>query len=98
MKIIGTTMMEAVELKDGTRIPAEAVLSNFGFKMNDAFLAAQQLKRAANRSIIVDKHYQSSVHGLYVVGPLNTGHDQAVISAGQGAVAAIDINKQLFEF
>jgi thioredoxin reductase len=31
------------------------------------------------------------------VGPLNTGQDQVVIAAGEGAVAAIDINKKLLE-
>lgn len=40
----------------------------------------------------------SSMNGLYIVGPLNTGNDQVVIAAGEGAVAAIDINKRLFEF
>ena len=29
--------------------------------------------------------------------PLNTGQDQVVIAAGEGAVAAIDINKRLLE-
>jgi len=31
------------------------------------------------------------------LGPLNTGNDQVVIAAGEGAVAAIDINKRLLE-
>jgi thioredoxin reductase len=41
--------------------------------------------------------YESSLAGLYIVGPLNTGHDQVVIAAGEGAVAALDINKRLQE-
>jgi thioredoxin reductase (NADPH) len=97
-KIIGISEMEAVELKDGTRIPATAVMSNFGFKLNDSFLQGLDLKRSANGSIVVNGNCESSLNGLYAVGPVNTGHDQAVIAAGQGAVAAIDINKRLFEF
>lgn len=97
-KLIGTDMLSAVELADGKRIAAEAVLSNYGFTRNDAFLAGLPLKRSATGSIIVNRHCESSLVGLYVVGPLNTGHDQAVIAAGQGAVAAIDINKSLFAF
>lgn len=97
-KLLGSKALEAVELKNGKAIPAEAVLSDYGFKLNDSFLVELQLKRSANGSIIVNREYESSQTGLYVVGPLNTGHDQAVIAAGQGAVAAIDINKRLFDF
>jgi thioredoxin reductase (NADPH) len=97
-RVIGSAMMEAVELKDGTRIPCEAIMSHFGYRLNDAFLSSVDVKRSRNGSIVVNTAYESSVHGMYVVGPLNTGYDQAVIAAGEGAVAAIEINKQLFEF
>jgi thioredoxin reductase (NADPH) len=97
--ILGVESMEAVELRDGTRIPCEAILSNFGFKPNDAFLKDLQPKRDPKGSgFIVNNRYESSVNGLYIIGPLNTGNDQVVIAAGEGAVAAIDINKRLFEF
>lgn len=97
--IIGEERIEAVEFQDGTRVPCEAVLSNFGFKLNDQFLKDLTLKRDAKGFKIVENRvYESSVSGLYIVGPLNTGNDQAVIAAGEGAVAAIDINKRLFEF
>ncbi len=98
-KIIGERRMEALEFRNGTRVPCEAVMSNFGFKLNDAFLKELDLKRDAKGfRIAVNNTYESSLNGLYVVGPLNTGNDQAVIAAGEGAVAAIDINKRLFEF
>jgi thioredoxin reductase (NADPH) len=99
VRAIGEERIEAVELNDGSLIPCEAVLSNFGFKLNDHFLKGLDLKRDAKGfKIIVNNVYESSVHGLYIVGPLNTGNDQAVIAAGEGAVAAIDINKRLFDF
>jgi thioredoxin reductase (NADPH) len=99
VRVIGEERIEAIELKDGSRIPCEAVLSNFGYKLNDHFLKDLGLKRDAKGfKIIVNNVNESSVHGLYIVGPLNTGNDQAVIAAGEGAVAAIDINKRLFEF
>ena len=99
VRIIGEERVEALELQDGTRISCEAVMSNFGFKLNDQFLKGLELKRDAKGfKIVVNNVYEASVHGLYVVGPLNTGNDQAVIAAGEGAVAAIDINKRLFEF
>ena len=99
VKIIGNEHLEAVELKNGMRIPCEAVMSNFGYKLNNAFLKDLNLKRDAKGfKYVVNSVYESSMNGLYIVGPLNTGNDQVVIAAGEGAVAAIDINKRLFEF
>ena len=40
---------------------------------------------------------ESSVSGLFVVGSLRAGHSQAVISAGQGAEAAIEISARVVE-
>jgi thioredoxin reductase (NADPH) len=98
VKIIGDEHIEAVELKNGTRIPCEAVMSNFGYKLNDKFLKDLNLKRDVKGfKYVVNNAYESSLSGLYIVGPLNTGNDQVVIAAGEGAVAAIDINKRLLE-
>ncbi len=73
-------------------------MSNFGFKLNDGFLSELPLERD-NKGFKykVNSHYESSISGLYIAGPLNTGHDQIVIAAGEGAVAAIDINRRLLE-
>ncbi len=99
VKIIGDEHLEALELRNGMRVPCEAVMSNFGFKLNNKFLEELNLKRDAKGfKYVVSNAYESSVNGLYIVGPLNTGNDQVVIAAGEGAVAAIDINKRLFEF
>lgn len=90
--------LEALELQDGRRLPCEVVMSNFGFKLNDKFLSELPLKKDAKGfKYVVDHHYESSVSGLYIVGPLNTGNDQIVIAAGEGAVSAIDIKKRLLE-
>ncbi|MCL5024703.1 MAG: NAD(P)/FAD-dependent oxidoreductase [Nitrospirae bacterium] len=98
VRIIGSSDIEAVEMRDGGRIPCEAIMSNFGFKLNDRFLSGLQLKRdPAGFKYVVNHHYESSLGGLYIVGPLNTGPDQAVIAAGEGAVAALDIKKRLLE-
>jgi thioredoxin reductase (NADPH) len=98
IRIIGDEHIEAVELKNGTRIPCESIMSNFGYKLNDKFLKDLNLKRDAKGfKYVVNSTYESSLNGLYIVGPLNTGNDQVVIAAGEGAVAAIDINKRLLE-
>ncbi len=97
-RIVGTTAIEAVEMEDGRRIPCERILSDFGFTHNDEYLRSLHLRKdARGRSILVNHHFESSLSGLFVVGPLNTGQDQAIIAAGEGAVAAIEINHRLLE-
>ncbi len=98
VRIIGGERPEAVELKDGTRIPCAVIMSNFGYKLNDAFLEGLPLKKDVNGfKYVVNGYYESSLAGLFIAGPLNTGNDQVVIAAGEGAVAAIEVNKRLVE-
>lgn len=98
VRIIGDNKIEALELKDGQKVKCEVIMSHFGYKLNDAFLSMMDLKKDSNGfKYIVDHNYESSVKGLYIVGPLNQGQDQVVIAAGEGAVAAIDIKKRLLE-
>jgi len=96
-KIIGNKKMEALEFPDGRRIECDVIMSNFGFKLNSEFLSDLDLKRDAQGfKYITDHHYESSMKGLFIVGPL-TGHDQVVIAAGEGAAVAIEINKRLLD-
>jgi thioredoxin reductase (NADPH) len=97
-RIVGEARVEGLELEDGRILPCEAILSDFGFKLNDDYLKGLPLKKD-NRDFKyqVNHRFESSVDGLYILGPLNTGNDQAVIAAGQGATAAIDIKKRLLE-
>lgn len=97
-RIAGSGAIEALELEDGSTLACEAILSDFGFAHNDEYLEGLDLKKdAKGRSFVVNHHYESSLSGLFVVGPLNTGQDQAIIAAGEGAVAAIEINHRLLE-
>lgn len=55
------------------------------------------LKKDRDKFKYVTNHnYESSLSGLYILGPL-TGNDQAIIAAGEGASAAIDMKKRLLE-
>jgi thioredoxin reductase len=64
--------------------------------LSSDFLDELSLKKDSRGfKYIVNHNFESSLDGLYIVGPLNTGHDQAIIAAGEGAVAAIEINKKL---
>lgn len=98
VKIIGEEKMEAIELQGGSRFECEVIMSHFGFKLNDSFLPELNLKKDRDGfKYIVSSTYESSLSGLYIVGPLNQGNDQVVIAAGEGAVAAIEIKKRLLE-
>ncbi len=96
VRIIGEERIEALELESGERIECEMIMSHFGYKLNDGFLSELNLKKDGdNFKYVVNHNYESSLSGLYIVGPLNTGQDQVVIAAGQGAVVAIDLKKRL---
>jgi len=96
-RIIGEDRLEALEMKDGKRFPCEVIMSHFGYKLNDQFLSGLDLKRDRdNFKYITGGTYESSLDGLYIVGPL-TGNDQAIIAAGEGAMVAIDLKKRLLE-
>lgn len=96
--MLGDPDLEGVELADGRTIDCEAVMATFGWHLNDDFLQGLTLDRDnANFKILTSNSNESSLPGLYVVGAMKQGHAQAIIAAGQGAVAAIDINLQLLE-
>lgn len=98
LKILGDKKIEAIEMKDGRKIECEVIMSHFGYKLNDDFLSKLDLKRDHKGfKYIVNQVYESSLSGLYIVGPLNQGQDQVVIAAGEGATAAIDIKRRLLE-
>jgi len=98
-RIVGEERIEALELEGGERVACEVIMSHFGYKLNDRFLSGLSLKRDRDGfKYVTTSNYESSLSGLYIVGPLNTGSDQVVIAAGEGAVAALDVNKRLIEF
>jgi thioredoxin reductase (NADPH) len=96
-KIVGHEKIQGIELHDGSIIECEVIMSNFGYKLNDQFLSSLNLKRDGDHfKYMTSRTYESSLSGLYIVGPL-TGNDQAIIAAGEGAVVAIDLKKRLLD-
>ena len=47
--------------------------------------------------VIVDKCMMTSVQGVYAAGCVTPANCQIIIAAGQGAIAAQSINRNLFE-
>lgn len=96
--LLGEKDLEGVQLADDRIIPCQAIMATFGWHLNDRFLEGIPLDRDhENFKILTGNNNESSLRGLYVVGAMKTGHSQAIIAAGQGAVAAIDINLRLLE-
>jgi thioredoxin reductase (NADPH) len=94
-ELLGNEHLTGLRLTDGRVIHCEVVMAGFGFRFNDRFLTELPLSRDSQGNILVNAQGESSVQRLYVVGSLRPGNPQVIIAAGQGATAAIEINKQL---
>ncbi|MBF0558481.1 MAG: NAD(P)/FAD-dependent oxidoreductase [Nitrospirae bacterium] len=97
-ELLGEDSLEGVRLADGRVIPCEVILGWGGITLNDEYLEGLPLERDAEGFKIVTRSYgESSIPGLFVLGALRQGHSQAIISAGQGAEAAIEISTRIVE-
>jgi thioredoxin reductase len=97
-ELLGDKTLEGVRLADGRVIPCEVILGWGGISLNDEYLETLPLERDAEGFKIMTKGSgESSIPGLFVLGALRQGHSQAIISAGQGAEAAIEISTRIVE-
>jgi thioredoxin reductase (NADPH) len=97
-ELLGDTTLEGVRMSDGRVIPCEVIQGWGGISLNDEYLEGLPLERDADEFKIVTRGAgESSIPGLFVVGALRHGHSQAIISAGQGAEAAIEISTRVVE-
>jgi thioredoxin reductase (NADPH) len=97
-ELLGQEALEGVRLADGRVIPCEVIMGWGGVSLNDEYLEGLPLERdAAGFKIVTKGAGESSIPGLFVLGALRQGHSQAIISAGQGAEAAIEISTRLVE-
>jgi thioredoxin reductase (NADPH) len=95
-ELLGEKTLEGVRMNDGRVIPCEVILGWGGISLNDDYLAGLPLERDAEGFKIATRGAgESSIPGLFVLGALRHGHSQAIISAGQGAEAAIEISTRI---
>jgi thioredoxin reductase (NADPH) len=96
--LVGEKALEGVRLSDGRVVPCEVILGWGGISLNDEYLEGLPLERDAEGFKIRTRVAgESSIPGLFVLGALRQGHSQAIISAGQGAEAAIEISTRIVE-
>ena len=66
IRVIGNGRVEAVELRDGSTIAADAVVVAVGIRANTELARAAGPK--VDRGIAVDDHLETSVSGIYAIG------------------------------
>jgi len=97
-ELLGMQSLEGLRLADGRVIPCEVIMGWGGISLNDEYLEGLPLERDAEGFKVVTRAAgESSIPGLFVLGALRQGHSQAIISAGQGAEAAIEISTRIVE-
>ncbi|MFQ6033254.1 MAG: FAD-dependent oxidoreductase, partial [Candidatus Bipolaricaulia bacterium] len=90
-------VIEALKTGERKELPVEGVFIEIGLIPNTDFLRGFiELNRRGE--IVVDRNYQTSVPGVFAAGDVVEGLDkQIVISAGQGAQAALSAYRYLVE-
>lgn len=97
-ELFGEPALEGVKMQDGRVIPCEAILGWGGISLNDEYLGGLDAERDGDGFKFVTRaNGESSIPGLFILGALRTGHSQAIVSAGQGAEAAIEISGRIVE-
>lgn len=90
-------IIEKVILQDGTEIPCEKVFSALGmYSVNSELGKKLGVETLESGYIIVDpRTKQTTVEGVWAVGDVVAHSQQVMIAMGEGAQAAIWINKTL---
>ena len=89
--------LQALVMKDGSKIPAEALFTTRGDIMFNQLACSLGAQLDREGQIVTDLCMRTSVQGLYAAGCITTGNCQMIIAAGQGATAAQTINRDLFK-
>jgi len=88
-EITGKDKVEAVKLKSGQEIPTDGVIVEVGYVI-DRSLVSGLVELDKLNQVVIDKFQSTSVPGIFASGDLTeTPYKQIVISAGEGAKAAL---------
>lgn len=85
-----------VKLASGKSLDADVVYPALGFKVNDdSFAHIEELKRAPNGCLIVDKKQRLPIPGMYAIGDCVDGLSQIAVAAGHAAIAATALHTDI---
>jgi thioredoxin reductase (NADPH) len=88
--------LQALRFADGERLPVQALFTTRGDIYLNKLAKSLGARLDMEGQIEVDACMQTSVRGLYAAGCVTPANCQMIIAAGQGAVAAQAINRDLF--
>ncbi len=94
-RIIGTSWIEAVELRDGTRIPVAGVFVKLARQEHRSDLARQLGLAEVAGDITVDRRGATSMPGVWVAGDASRDLLFASIAVAEGAATAVAVNHAL---
>ena len=88
--------IDAWHMESGETHHFDAVYSALGRDVRSDLAQALGAEADAEGALIVDAHQRTNVPGLYAAGDAVQGLAQIAVATGQAAIAATDINNQLF--
>jgi thioredoxin reductase (NADPH) len=86
-----------LRLSSGEEVEVEALFTTRGDIYYNEIARALGAKTDREGQVHVDDHMATSVRGLYAAGCVTPANCQMIIAAGDGAIAAQAINRDLFE-
>jgi thioredoxin reductase (NADPH) len=89
--------IKSVIFENGLHVELDVLFTTRGDVYHNKLAEGLGAKVSAEGEIVVDADQRTSVPGLYAAGCVTPANCQMVIAAGQGAVAAQTINRDLFE-
>ncbi|MEX2177269.1 MAG: NAD(P)/FAD-dependent oxidoreductase [Gemmatimonadaceae bacterium] len=84
-----------LRLASGMELDADKIFFAIGQYPADDIGAQLGCKRDDGGHIVVDKHYRTSVPGVFAAGDIVPGSQLAIAAAADGAIAALAIHKSL---
>ena len=84
-----------VHLQDGTQERFDILYAALGTIVNSGLAQLLGAEHTAEGCLIVDKHQQTSVAGLYAAGDIVAGLSQITVAMGQAAIAATAVHNRL---
>ena len=101
--VLGENSVEGIKIKNNATgeesiIKAQGYFSAIGHTPNTKLFAGDGIETDAKGYIIVKDHTRTNIEGVFVAGDVNDPrYRQAVVAAGMGSMAALDVEKSLAE-
>ncbi|HEX2139157.1 MAG TPA: FAD-dependent oxidoreductase, partial [Woeseiaceae bacterium] len=85
----------AWRMKSGELHRFDALYTALGMKVRSELITKMGADHDEDGALIVDKHQQTSIPGMYAAGDVVEGLDQISVAMGQAAIAATAIHNSL---